>query len=132
MGWITTGLASDPARKALRLMLAGLTITLSPLNLRRAGDNVRRLAERHKNSENTNEAQCWTPLAAFLAIAMSLLGGCAMDGSEAQASCPPVTNYSAAEQARAADEVATLPKGATLVEVLSDYAVLRDQARACR
>ena len=38
----------------------------------------------------------------------------------------------AAEQVRAAGEVEALPEGAMLVRMLSDYAVLRDQARACR
>jgi hypothetical protein len=32
-------------------------------------------------------------------------------------------------QARAADEVEALPEGAVVVRMLSDYAVLRDQAR---
>ena len=55
-----------------------------------------------------------------------------MDGSDARAPCPPVVDYSAAEQARAADEVEALPEGAVIVRMLGDYAVLRDQARACR
>ena len=40
--------------------------------------------------------------------------------------------YTAAEQVRAAEEVEALPEGAMLVRMLGDYAVLRDQARACR
>lgn len=59
------------------------------------------------------------------------LTGCAMAGSEARAPCPPVVDYTAADQARAADEVEALPEGAVIVRMLSDYAVLRDQARAC-
>jgi hypothetical protein len=46
--------------------------------------------------------------------------------------CPPVVVYSAADQARAADEVEALPDAAVIVRMLGDYAVLRDQARACR
>ncbi|WP_336244480.1 hypothetical protein [Roseovarius autotrophicus] len=46
--------------------------------------------------------------------------------------CPPVVEYSTADQARAAEEVETLPEGAVVAAMLSDYAVLRDQARACR
>jgi hypothetical protein len=42
-----------------------------------------------------------------------------------------VVVYSRAEQARAAEEVAVLPKGAVIVGWLADYAVMRDQARAC-
>lgn len=43
-----------------------------------------------------------------------------------------MVDYTAAEQVRAAGEVEALPEGAMLVRMLSDYAVLRDQARACR
>jgi len=43
-----------------------------------------------------------------------------------------VAEYSAADQTRAADEVDALPEGAMIVRMLSDFAVLRDQARACR
>jgi hypothetical protein len=63
---------------------------------------------------------------------MLWLTGCAMAGSDARAPCPPVVDYSAADQARAADEVEALHEGAVIVRMLADYAVLRDQARACR
>jgi len=43
-----------------------------------------------------------------------------------------VVDYTSAEQARAADEIEELAEGAVVVQMLSDYAVLRDQARACR
>ncbi len=62
---------------------------------------------------------------------MLWLSACAMAGSEARAPCPPVVAYTRAEQARAADEVEALPEGAVIVRMLSDYAVLRDQARSC-
>lgn len=55
-----------------------------------------------------------------------------MGGSETHEPCPPVVDYTAAEQARAGDEVEALPEGAVIVRMLSDYAVLRGQARACR
>jgi hypothetical protein len=55
-----------------------------------------------------------------------------MGGSDVQTTCPPVVDYSTADQARAAEEVEILPEGAVVVAMLSDYAVLRDQARACR
>ncbi|MEI4263398.1 hypothetical protein [Roseovarius sp. D0-M9] len=42
-----------------------------------------------------------------------------------------MVDYSAAEQSRAAADVDALPEGAMIVRMLSDYAVLRDQARAC-
>lgn len=65
-------------------------------------------------------------------IAMLSLAACETASSEAQAPCPPVVPYSAADQARAASEVEALPENATVVRMLSDYAMLRDQARACR
>ena len=55
-----------------------------------------------------------------------------MSGSDTRASCPPVVDYSATVQTRAAAEIETLPEDTVLVGMLSDYAVLRDQARACR
>lgn len=63
---------------------------------------------------------------------MLLLTGCATGGSETRAPCPPVVDYTAEDQARAADEVEALPEGAVIVRMLSDYAVMRDQARVCR
>jgi hypothetical protein len=50
-------LASGPARKALGLLLAALTIALFLLNLRRAGERAGRLAERLSTSERTHEIQ---------------------------------------------------------------------------
>lgn len=57
MGWITVLLTSGPARKALGLMLAIITIALFLLNLRRAGERADRLAERLSTSEKTHEIQ---------------------------------------------------------------------------
>ena len=63
---------------------------------------------------------------------MLLLSACAGVGSDvAPDVCPPVVAYSEAEQARVADEVAALPEGTVIVGWLADYAVLREQARAC-
>ena len=77
-------------------------------------------------------AICWKPPAAAPLIAMLWLTACAMGGSESLGHvCPPVVVYSADDQARAADEVATLPESAMIVRMLIDYAGLRDQARAC-
>ena len=78
-------------------------------------------------------ARCWTPPHAALAAAMIFLTGCAGVGSEGgSGACPPVVEYNRAEQARVAEEVAALPEGALIPNWLADYAVLRDQARACR
>jgi hypothetical protein len=71
---------------------------------------------------------------AVLAVAMSWLTGCATVGSEpgGLAVCPPVVEYSREFQARAADELALLPERSAVAEMMGDYAVMRDQARACR
>jgi len=45
--------------------------------------------------------------------------------------CPPVIEYSRAEQMQLADELAALPEHARILDWMADYAVLRDQARAC-
>jgi hypothetical protein len=79
-----------------------------------------------------SNARCSTPPAAVPLVAMLWLSACAMGDSDVQTTCPPVVNYSVADQARAADEVEALAAGAMIVRMLSDYALLRDQARACR
>jgi len=81
----------------------------------------------------TCNARCWKRRLAVLAITTSLLTGCAtvgLDGGEFGA-CPPVVEYSRKFQARAAEELALLPERSAVAEMLSDYAVMRDQARAC-
>jgi ABC-type uncharacterized transport system ATPase subunit len=45
--------------------------------------------------------------------------------------CPPVVEYDAGFQTRAAEEVQALPEGSVIVEMLSDYAVMREQALSC-
>jgi hypothetical protein len=63
---------------------------------------------------------------------MIFLTACAGVSSDAPPSaCPPVVDYSRAEQARVAEEVEALPEGAMIVSWLADYAVLRSQLRAC-
>ena len=57
MGWIPALFASGPARKALGLLLATITVALFLLNLRRAGEQAGRLAERLSTSERTHEIQ---------------------------------------------------------------------------
>ena len=63
---------------------------------------------------------------------MLWLSGCTTDNSDPGPICPPVVPYSPTEQERAAAEVAAMQKGAVVVRMLSDYAVMREQARACR
>ena len=63
---------------------------------------------------------------------MLWLTACATGSSDGSAPCPPVVEYTTTDQVRAADEVEAMPEGAVILRMLSDYAMLRDQARACR
>jgi hypothetical protein len=77
-------------------------------------------------------ARCWTRPQTALAIATLLLPACVGVGSDTSPSaCPPVVVYSQTEQSRLAGEIAALPEDALIIDWLADYAVLRDQARAC-
>ena len=82
----------------------------------------------------TSNAGCWKRRLAVLAIATSLLTGCATVSSDGRAvsTCPPALDYSREFQARAANELALLPEGSAIAEMLADYAVMREQARVCR
>ncbi len=82
----------------------------------------------------TSNARCWRPRLAVLVIAMSLLSACATGHSEGAATgaCPPVAEYRPEFRSRVVAELGQLPEGAAIDAMLSDYAVMRDQARACR
>lgn len=69
-------------------------------------------------------------LLAGLLAATSLLTGCATAGSDP--ACPPVVPYAQVDLDRAASDLFTLPPDSPIIDMLSDYAVMRDQARACR
>ena len=62
------------------------------------------------------------------------MSGCATGFSEPRVTsdCSPVVEYTREFQARAAEELGMLPEGSTIAEVLADYSVMRDQARAER
>jgi len=45
--------------------------------------------------------------------------------------CLPVVEYSQAEQALAAKELTLQPDGSAIVEMMGDYAVMREQAHVC-
>lgn len=68
-----------------------------------------------------------------LVLATIWLSGCATVVSDGVAFriCPPVVEYSREFQGRAAEEVALLPESSAIAVMLSDYAVMRDQALSC-
>jgi len=72
----------------------------------------------------------WLPRLAALVIAMSLLVGCATALSDG-APCPPVVPYSREFLTRAATEIEKLPQSSAIEQMLADYQVMREQARAC-
>jgi hypothetical protein len=77
-------------------------------------------------------ARCWKRQAVALAAAMILLNGCARVGSDVpRSACPAVVEYSQAEQSQLAQELSALSNRSLIIGWLSDYAVLRDQARVC-
>ena len=73
----------------------------------------------------------WMPRLAGLVIATSLLAGCATARSDG-GGCPPVPAYGREFLARAASELEQLPVGSAVEQMLADYGVMREQARACR
>lgn len=81
----------------------------------------------------TYNAECWRLPCAVLVLATIWLSGCATEGFEAGgvAACPPVMEYSRELQAQAAEELALLSDRSAVEEMMGDYAVMRDQARAC-
>lgn len=66
-----------------------------------------------------------------LVLATIWLSGCATVGSETSGfgTCAPVVGYSREFQAQPVVELASLPDGSAITEMLSDYAVMREQAQ---
>ena len=61
-----------------------------------------------------------------------MLAACATATSErATGTCPPLPAYDADLRAKAADELSLLPPNSAIEQLLRDYAVLREQLRAC-
>lgn len=80
-----------------------------------------------------SNAECSRRRLVVLLVGASWLTGCTTAGFEAVgvAACPPVVEYSREFQAQAAEEMAMLPDGSAVVEMMADYAAMRDQARVC-
>ena len=81
----------------------------------------------------TSNARCSMRRLAVLVIAAISLTGCGTVRSEdgRLATCPPVVEYGREFKVQAAEELALLPGGSVIAEMLSDYAVMREQARVC-
>lgn len=99
------------------------------------GAPARRPAARQSVSKTSKEpmmrfAGCLKPGLIALGTVTILSSGCTRVASD-HAACPPVVEYQAEFQRRAAAEVEALPAGAAIEGMLADYHVLRRQARAC-
>ena len=80
-----------------------------------------------------SNAKCWKLQLVGLVIGMSLLSACATGSFETVTGvCPPVVEYDPGFRTKAAAEIQALPQDAAVVEMLSDYAVMREQARGCQ
>lgn len=76
--------------------------------------------------------RCWMQPPAALAAGMIFLTACAGGSFDTVASaCPPVVEYSRAEQVKVAEELSAMPEAAFISEWLTDYAVLRKQVSVC-
>lgn len=133
---LLSGITASPwAQVAVRYGAIALAVLLFLLSIRRAGERTGRLVERLETMKNANDVQrrMLEARLAVLAIATIWLAGCATVGSDQSGfgACPPVVEYSREVQAKAAEEIAALPENGVIVGWFADYAVLRDQARAC-
>ena len=77
----------------------------------------------------------WSRIGAAIVVLLGI-GACASrepSGAMASAAgCPPVRNYSDEFRKRAVAELDLLPANSAVEEMLTDYAVLRQQIRACQ
>ena len=82
----------------------------------------------------TSNARCSMRQLGVLAIATISVTGCATVASDLRVTtiCPPVVEYSREFQARTTEELVLLPERSSIAEMLGDYSVMRDQARACK
>ena len=88
---------------------------------------------REMGTETATETVMATSRAGVLLAATILLAACATVDSESAVAgaCSTLVRYSAEFRERAAGEVQRLAEDSAIVEMLSDYAAMREQARAC-
>ena len=69
----------------------------------------------------------------FSLMAAIIVGGCAMSSGHSSPVivCPPVVDYTPEFQAQMADELQLVPADGAVVTAMSDYGLMRNQARAC-
>jgi hypothetical protein len=132
---LLTGIAASPwMRAALRygaIVLAVLLFLLrfgAPASARAASPNALRPRRRPMMSN----AGCWRRRLAALAIATSLLSGCATVGSDGRriGAARPWSSTAVSSRRGRLRSWPCCQKGSAIAEMLADYAVMREQARA--
>ena len=80
------------------------------------------------------ETATQTSRVGLLLVATTLLASCATVDSESgvDRACPTLVHYGTEFRERAAGEVELLAEDSAIVEMLSHYAAMREQTRACR
>ncbi len=108
----------------------GLTATmlLFTLSARLSDETVGRAAKHPQHMERTSDGlRRIGPV-----TTMTLLGACSASSSNTcSPTCPPVVGYPTALQEQAAVEIEVLPHDSAVDGIMSDYHVMRQQARAC-
>ena len=104
-GWLLRNVLTLLGWLAAAAAVAAVLFGARQAGRRRRVENMRRTSRCNVTSSRLR--------AVVLAIAVSLLAGCATERSDG-APCPPVVAYSRDFLARAADELASLPVGSAL------------------
>lgn len=68
----------------------------------------------------------------LLALVLTLLNACGTASSNPACVCPPIKEYSRDFQKRLAEEIKATKETSAIMEVLMDYAKIRDQIRICK
>jgi hypothetical protein len=118
----------------VRIAVLTAAILLLLFACRRSGERLGRVLERLETSEGTNDVQRRTLEAAArrprdrgeLADRLPDAGS----DLAAVAVWPPVVDYGAGLQLQSAAELEAMPEGSAVAVLITDYAVMRDQARA--
>lgn len=69
---------------------------------------------------------------ALLLIGAVLLSGCAQGDTDGTLATPTLFPYTQEQQDQAADELASLPAGSVIAQMIADYGLVRNEIRAMR
>ena len=134
LGWLAETLGLG----AFKLWLASRKSTAEQLGqaetnadiAKRAANTLFREQQAAEQAPVSNEAMSALLKAGKLAVALLLLSSCASAHGTAYG-CLPVREWSVVDQQNAAADLETLPPNSTVLDMMRDYARMRDMARAC-